>query len=92
MNQTNKPRLQLRVIDDWSDGWKWASVHFSAASVVINTVGAIVLKGAAAAASVLGILPMRWALVIGASVSASALIGRFLTTKPKGDQGEADGK
>ena len=77
--------LRLRVIDDWRHGWKWGSVHFSAISVIINTYGAITLKGAAAATSVLGLVPMRGALLIGAAVSAWALIARFTTTKAKGD-------
>lgn len=77
--------LRLRLVDNWRDGWKWGSVHFSAISVVINTFSAIALKGAAAASSVLGVLPMRKALLIGAAVSAWALIARFATTKAKDD-------
>ena len=74
--------LRLRLVDDWREGWKWGSVHFGAISVFANAYGAIALKGAAASASVLGLLPMRWALVIGAAVSIAALVSRFTTTQP----------
>lgn len=73
--------VKLHPIANWRQGWKWASVHFTVTSVAINTYGAIALKGAAAAASVLGLFPMRVALLIGAAVSLSALVARFFTTK-----------
>lgn len=76
-------RLRLTVVDDWRRSWRWASMRFSAASVVMNVYGAFALKGAAAASSVLGLLPMRWALVIGASVSLAAMVGRLVTKTPK---------
>lgn len=65
------------VVDDWRSVWKYGSARFSALSVVINIYGAIALKGAAAAASVLGLLTMRQALLIGAAVSLSALVSRY---------------
>lgn len=74
---------QRALVDDWRHGWKWASVRWSAASVAMNAYGAIALKGAAAASTVLGFLPLRWALVIGAVVSLAALLGRITCHAPE---------
>lgn len=73
------------VVDDWRHVWKYGSARFSALSVVINVYGAIALKGAAAAASVLGLLTMRQALLIGAAVSLSALVSRYYKKPGKPD-------
>lgn len=73
------------VVDDWRQVWKYGSARFSAASVVIQVYGAIALKGAAAAASVLGLLTMRQALLIGAAVSLAALVSRFHKPQDKTD-------
>lgn len=76
-------KLRLELDTDWKRSWRWATVRFSALSVVMNVYGAIALKGAAASASVLGLIPMRYALVLGALVSLSAIAGRVLNKKPK---------
>lgn len=76
-------QIELERHPDWRRSWRWASMRFSALSVVMNTVGAISLKGAAASASVLGLLPMRYALVVGALVSLAAAAGRLTNKKPK---------
>lgn len=73
----------MKVVKDWRKGWKWSSVHFSALSVGLNVYGAIVIKGAAAATSLVGLLPMRYALIVGAAVSLGALVGRFVYQGPK---------
>ena len=72
--------LKSHLIDDWRSAWKFGSVQFSALSVVMNVYGAIALKGAAAAASVLGIFSMRQALLIGAVIAAVY----FLLEKKRG--------
>lgn len=69
--------IKARLVDDWRHVWRYGSARFSALSVVMNVYGAIALKGAAATASVLGLLTMRQALLIGAAVSLSALIARY---------------
>ena len=76
-------RAELMRHPEWRQSWRWASMRFSAANVVMNTVGAIALKGAAASASVLGLIPMRYALLIGAAVSLAAMVGRLTLKKPK---------
>lgn len=76
-------KLRLELHADWRRSWRWASMRFSAASTVMNLYGAFALKGAAAASSVLGLLPMRWALVIGALVSIAAMLGRVVNKTPK---------
>lgn len=69
--------LQRHLVDDWRHVWKYGSARWSAVGVAINVYGAIALKGAAAATSVLGLLTMRQALLVGAAVSAAALIARY---------------
>lgn len=76
-------KLRSHIVDDWRSSWRWASMRFSAASVLMNLYGAIALKGAAAASSVLGLVPMRWALLIGAAVSLAAMVGRVVNKNPK---------
>lgn len=75
--------IKARLVDDWRQVWKYGSARWSALSVVMNVYGAIALKGAAAASSVLGLFTMRQALLIGAAVSAAALISRYRKRKPK---------
>lgn len=79
-------RVRLQLTDDWRRSWRWACMRFSAASVVMNVYGAIALKGAAAASTVLGLIPMRWALVIGALVSLAAIVGRLVNKEPADGQ------
>lgn len=78
-----KTQIELTLHPDWRRSWRWASMRFSALSVVMNAYGAIALKGAAATASVLGLLSMRHALILGALVSLSAIIGRLTNKKRK---------
>lgn len=77
--------LERHLVEDWRHVWRYGSARWSAVSVVINVYGAIALKGAAAAASVLGLFSMRQALLIGAAVSLAALVSRFHKRKTKVD-------
>ena len=74
--------IESRLVEDWRHVWRYGSARFAALSVVMNVYGAIALKGAAAAASVLGLLTMRQALMVGAAVSFASLVARYRRPKP----------
>jgi CHASE2 domain-containing sensor protein len=70
----------LKLVDDWRDAWKWASMRWSFAGISFNVVAAVLLKGIVVAVSFLGFVSIAWLPVIAAVIALLAMAGRVTKT------------
>lgn len=76
----------MRLVDDWKNAWKWASVQISTGAALVFAIGPDLLAA-------WGLLPqdLKSALPDGSArwISAAAfllvLLGRVFTRQPKGE-------
>lgn len=77
--------MKLRIVEDWRQGWKWASAQLSVVSGATHGVLASIAGGMKLALPLVGIVPLRWVFIAGAVLSVGTFVGRFLKREPKTD-------
>lgn len=79
----------MKLVDDWRDGKRWLSLHFSFYGFVLTSLaGALAMSGAAV--QWLSVFGLGGVLLLAALIFALAFVGRLISQKPKGPDDQDD--
>ena len=71
--------MKLRIVDDWRDGWRWLSVNFAAAALVLPDLIAYALEAwNLLPPDLKAALPPTWAQWLAKFLLVGAIFGRFI--------------
>ena len=78
----------MRLVEDWRNAWKWASVQIAGAGALLGALGAG-LAASTSAAQLMDYVP-RWAVFGGGALICGLVVaGRMLKREPKVKDDEA---
>jgi hypothetical protein len=69
--------LRKRLVDDWRDCWRWASMRFCLSNVAFNVIAAALLKGITVSVAFVGFVDLVWLPVIALALAVLAMAGRL---------------
>lgn len=76
-------RIRSRLVDDWRDCWRWASMRFGMGNIAFNVLAAALLKGITVSVAFLGFIDLVWLPLIALAITALAMAGRVVKQAPK---------
>ena len=82
----------LQRVENWREGWKWGSVHFSVAGFAFNALVASLIKGVTVSALFLGYVSVSAFFWIAAGFSLATLACRFLQWRYHFDESDSAGR
>lgn len=76
-------RIRIRLVDDWRDWWRWASMRFGLGGLAFNALAAALLKGITVSVAFLGFIDLVWLPLIALAITALSMAGRVTRKAPK---------